>query len=190
VYEIDINTGRKVLRWDLVGGQGCESLLFTPDGTTLYSTADRDGFTDLCTITLQPNGLAQINFVHPTLHSGFGDIEALGWGENGVQGAGPAVKSAFQAPQRFRLYQNRPNPFNPTTMIEFDMTQAGDVQLSIYDVSGHRVISLLKGYMEIGHHYVDWNGKDENGNRVPSGVYFYNLRHKDQVETRRMVLLK
>ncbi len=92
---------------------------------------------------------------------------------------------------RFELMQNIPNPFNPTTVIPFNVPRGGaQVSLTIYDVSGRRVVELVNGFVAEGRHDMVWTGVDSRGASVASGIYFYRLRSGDAVVTRKMVLLK
>jgi hypothetical protein len=94
-------------------------------------------------------------------------------------------------PSRFALYPNVPNPFNPSTTIRFDLPQAGEVELTIYDVSGRLVNTLLNGVlMPAGLSEVAWGGIDADGRSVPAGVYLYRLYVGGYSETKRMVLVK
>ena len=88
------------------------------------------------------------------------------------------------------LKQNSPNPFNPKTQISFSLQQAGHASLKVYDASGRMVKNLADGIMDAGEQTITWNGMDEGGNRVASGVYFYRLVSGEQVISKRMVLLK
>ncbi len=91
---------------------------------------------------------------------------------------------------RTELHQNIPNPFNPSTRITFDLAQSENVELSVYDVSGRLVTTLLKGPMGAGPQTVTWDGTTADGERVSSGVYMYVLRTSAGQITRRMLLLK
>jgi hypothetical protein len=93
-------------------------------------------------------------------------------------------------PKRFALYQNAPNPFNPTTAITFDIPAKADVQLEVYDLLGRRVNMLVNDEMTAGSYRVTWDGKDESGREVPSGIYFYRIKAGDDVANRRMLLIK
>lgn len=92
------------------------------------------------------------------------------------------------------LDQNYPNPFNPTTTITFDVPITSGikqkVQLIIYDIRGKQVIMLVDAEYEPGSHRVFWNGTNEQGRQVSSGIYLYTLRSGNNVYTRKMVLLK
>jgi hypothetical protein len=89
-----------------------------------------------------------------------------------------------------RLMQNVPNPFNPTTTIEYALRERGAVTLIVYDAMGARVRALVGEVMPAGTHQAVWDGRDAKGRTVPSGVYFYRLRATGYDATQRMVLLK
>src|SRR6185503_10415859 len=89
-----------------------------------------------------------------------------------------------------RLLQNRPNPFNPRTTIGFDLTRNGHVSLVVYDIQGRFVARLLDGVATAGRNLVSWDGRDERGRSVSSGVYVYRLEAGELRASRRMVLLK
>jgi len=83
-----------------------------------------------------------------------------------------------------------PNPFNPTTVVAFDVPQPTHVRLAIYDVSGTLIRTLLDQQLEPGHKRVTWDGKDAAGGDVASGVYFYRLETTAFSSTRKMILLR
>ena len=93
-------------------------------------------------------------------------------------------------PRRIVLNQNHPNPFNPVTLIRFELPRASEVELSIYNTTGQLVRRLAEGTYERGVHRLAWDSKDERGVDVASGVYFYRLEAGEVVRTRRMVLLR
>jgi hypothetical protein len=88
------------------------------------------------------------------------------------------------------LNQNYPNPFNPETTISFDMPKTANANLSVYNVKGQLVKTLHNGIANFGRNNVVWNGTDNNGNKVTSGLYFYRLTTDGKVETRKMMLMK
>ena len=90
----------------------------------------------------------------------------------------------------FVLHAPTPNPFNPSTNIGFALTIPGIVELSIHDMQGHRVATLNSGEMGAGEHEVQWDGRSDAGQSVASGVYLVNLRQGEQLQSRRVVLLK
>ena len=102
-----------------------------------------------------------------------------------VSGAGDDVVS-----YRDRLYQNVPNPFNPTTAIRYSLRERARVSIVIYNVAGHMVKKLVGTSKPAGVHTVTWDGRNDQGQRVSSGVYFYKLITGRFTETRKMVMLK
>jgi hypothetical protein len=93
-------------------------------------------------------------------------------------------------PARTILLQNAPNPFNPATIIRYDLDKAQDVTLRVFDLTGRLVATLTNKNMPAGRHTVSWNGTDDHGRSVASGMYFYRLETNDSVQVRKMVLLK
>ncbi|MEJ2722377.1 MAG: FlgD immunoglobulin-like domain containing protein [bacterium] len=93
-------------------------------------------------------------------------------------------------PAQLALHQNVPNPFNPTTVINYDLHIGGRVSLRVYDVKGRLVKTLVTDTKNAGRQTVTWDGTDNAGDRVGSGVYFYRLNAEGRVLTRKMVLLK
>lgn len=96
----------------------------------------------------------------------------------------------ISVPANFSLEQNYPNPFNPTTTIKLTVPEAAEVNLSIYDIMGRMVRTLINENLPAGNHSVLWDGKDEAGNLLSSGIYFYRLHYQGRVQTKRMALLK
>jgi hypothetical protein len=94
------------------------------------------------------------------------------------------------SPMTHMLYQNVPNPFNPTTSIPYMLEHSTHVVIGIYDVSGARINRLDEGMKSRGVHSVMWNGRDAAGRALPSGVYFYRFEGFADSPIRKMVLLK
>ena len=88
------------------------------------------------------------------------------------------------------LHQNYPNPFNPTTVIGYELVDRGNVSLTVFDLAGREVRTLIEGIEASGSHRVFWDGRNNAGARVSSGVYMYRLRAGSEVRTRKMHLLK
>jgi hypothetical protein len=104
-------------------------------------------------------------------------------------GAGKLVV-AGPAPASAGLFQNAPNPFNPRTNIAYQLAEAGEVSLVIYNLMGQPIRVLVHGYQEAGYYRVTWEGKDGAGQPVSSGIYLYRLVSKKGVQTQRMLLLR
>ncbi|MGB2696978.1 MAG: SBBP repeat-containing protein [Candidatus Zixiibacteriota bacterium] len=90
----------------------------------------------------------------------------------------------------FVLSQNYPNPFNPQTVIEYTLNSPSEVSLRIFNIKGQLVKKLIDGHREKGFHQVIWDGTDQKGEKTSSGIYFYQIKAKDYVETKKMVKLK
>ncbi len=90
----------------------------------------------------------------------------------------------------FSLSQNYPNPFNPSTTIEYSLARTGPVDIAIFDVNGRKVRTLAGGIERQGTHKAVWNGKNDRGTPVASGVYFYRLIAGDFTQIRKMILLR
>jgi hypothetical protein len=90
----------------------------------------------------------------------------------------------------FSLSQNFPNPFNPITSIQFSLSVSERVSLKIYNLAGQEVRTLVDEEKRAGEHQVFWDGKDNSGKDVASGIYFYHVRAKNFTQTKKMVLLK
>ncbi|MCK6621948.1 MAG: PQQ-dependent sugar dehydrogenase [Calditrichaceae bacterium] len=94
-------------------------------------------------------------------------------------------------PERFALGQNFPNPFNPVTKIPYRLDQAGKASITIYDLNGKLVNTLVDSMVSMGQHSVSWDGSDFEGKLLAGGVYFYRLKVDNiVVQTRKMVFLK
>lgn len=100
-----------------------------------------------------------------------------------------ATTSAIPVPA-FTLYQNVPNPFNPSTTLYYAIPSAGQVELSVYNAAGQRVRTLVNDSRPAGPHSEVWNGQDDRGNAVAAGVYFARLSALGSVDAKRMVLVK
>jgi hypothetical protein len=92
-------------------------------------------------------------------------------------------------PESFRL-SNTPTPFNPSTVIGFGLASPLPVRLAVYSAAGQRVRELVCGRMSAGHHSVVWDGRNNAGTPVSSGVYFYRLEAGGRSETRKMMLMR
>jgi hypothetical protein len=95
-----------------------------------------------------------------------------------------------KAPIAYQIYQNYPNPFNPETAIEFQLPQPSEIEISIFNLQGQKITTLVNSNLSAGEHKVAWNGTDESGRAVTSGVYLCQMRAGDRVETKKLLLLR
>ncbi|UCD18512.1 MAG: T9SS type A sorting domain-containing protein [Candidatus Zixiibacteriota bacterium] len=93
-------------------------------------------------------------------------------------------------PRQFTLWQNYPNPFNPSTIIRYYLPRAADVSVEIYNILGRKTRTLVTARQKGGDYVVTWDGADSDGNEVASGVYFCRVKAGDEVQTRKMVVLR
>ncbi len=98
--------------------------------------------------------------------------------------------NASNMPSEFELSQNYPNPFNPTTEIGFALPTKSFVSLEVFNVLGQKVKTLINADMEAGFRSITWNGTDESGASVTSGIYFYKLAAGNKIFTKKMTFLK
>ena len=131
-----------------------------------------------CDLDSGEQGLVEAAIDDFEVASFIGDVTA-------VEGDLPTPDAASLA-----LRQNHPNPFNPATTIAFRLPTGRAVDLAVYTVDGRRVATLVAGELAAGEHQVTWDGRDTGGRRVASGAYFYRLRAGDEVQVRRMVMVK
>jgi hypothetical protein len=100
------------------------------------------------------------------------------------------VMNSDQTPERFTLFQNHPNPFNPETEISYFLLQGAEVELIIYNVLGEKVKTLADGFENAGMKRVRWDGTDDEGQSVASGIYFYRIKVGEYTLFKKMVLLR
>lgn len=93
-------------------------------------------------------------------------------------------------PIQAALYPNYPNPFNPETTIRYSLASTTDINITVYNVRGQMVRRLVSGAMPSGNHKIVWNGRDDGGKEVGSGIYLYRLESGDYVKIRKMMLVK
>lgn len=150
---------------------------FTPDASTHVADVTNPSWTDL-----EPVGTGVYYLV-----------SAVDFAGNESRPASPQTVSGVGdhgIPVPFALRQNTPNPFNPITQISYTVPDGGNsVQLSIFDVQGKHVATLVDQRVSGGRHTVSWNGRDDTGKSLPSGTYFYRLAGPHFTSTRKMTLI-
>lgn len=96
----------------------------------------------------------------------------------------------IERPNTFKLSQNFPNPFNPSTTIRYSISTPGNISIKVYDLSGQLVKTIDNEHSIPGEYEIIWDGSNNFGERVASGVYFYQLKTGSLLETKKMMLLK
>lgn len=90
----------------------------------------------------------------------------------------------------FKLLQNYPNPFNPRTTIQYEIPNAGKVEVQIFDITGCLVKTIVSKNQQAGKHKTIWNGENESGQKIASGFYVYTIKFKNTILSKKMILLK
>ena len=148
--------------------------------------------------------VVEVPLDYPGLEGPIESIEITGW----LQGTfyldeiellprprSPSVTAVLETreaplPSAFALQQNYPNPFNSGTVIRFELPEAGETELAVYNLVGQKVATLVDGTRETGQYRLRWDGRDNSGQSLASGVYFYRLRSREKVDTRKLLLLR
>jgi hypothetical protein len=103
---------------------------------------------------------------------------------------GVVAAGASSLPGQFALHQNYPNPFNATTNIRYQVPADDHVRLKIFNTLGQEVRTLVDSRQVSGEYQIRWDGRNDHGSDVSTGIYFYSLRAGEFTDTRKMVLLK
>jgi sugar lactone lactonase YvrE len=128
-----------------------------------------------------------------TIAAQFGSIDPVAYSAWDYDKRGPKTaveKLADRIPAEFSLVQNYPNPFNPTTMISYNLPKATDVRLTVYNILGAKIATLVDGKQAAGSYKANWNAMDESGRAVSAGVYFYRIEAGTFSKTMKMLLVK
>ncbi|MBU0712326.1 tandem-95 repeat protein [bacterium] len=115
-------------------------------------------------------------------------LKLLSGSESQIEEMIKEVLTAY--PEDYSLMQNYPNPFNATTTIRFSIIKPGDVSIVVYDLRGYKVKTLIQKSMNLGYHEVRWDGLNEAGKQLGSGVYLYAIQAGDFHRVRKMILMK
>jgi len=107
-----------------------------------------------------------------------------------VIGSTTAVKGGKDVPVSYELSDNYPNPFNPTTTLQFAIPEAGQASIVIYNLLGQKVRTLTNEYRAAGRYQITWDGMDDAGRQAGSGVYLYRLQSNQTSIVKKMVLVK
>ena len=170
---------------------------------TWYNVEVTVAATGNCVLKVNGATVASYNFGSaPSGLVGIGFTRSNSNWDNFCVGAGPAsitipeivnetpLEKTSPLPESFALDQNYPNPFNPTTTIRYTLSEASDVELVIINVLGARVRTLVSSSQAAGEYSVVWDGRDQSGSQVSSGIYLYKMVAGGSSQTRKMVMMK
>lgn len=150
---------------------------------TVVDVIDKTGNNPF-TLTAPQEGMYRVN-------AGFKDPQ-LKWDSTMVNISLTGVEPPMVTNEirEFQLYPNHPNPFNPSTRIQFSLPTADNIQLIVYNIRGQEVRTLASGFFQAGSYAFIWDGKNNNGKQLPSGVYIGVLKGSQELRSIRMVLTK
>jgi len=175
-----------VLRWSTLVEQNLDGF------NILRSESEADGYACITAKPIPAGGSSSggsYEFTDPDV--GLNRIyyyKLEGMSAGGSKDLSGPYKVVCRAP--FALEQNAPNPFNPTTSIKFTIAEDSHVTLAVYDVSGRRVKTLVNGDLKANFYRVEWDGRNDEGRKVTSGMYFYRLNAGSFVRSHKMILLR
>ncbi len=161
-------------------------------GFNVYRSNTKNGtYEKITTEIIRSNSLGRYEFEDKAVAAGYRyfykieDVDLTG--HRTLHGP---VRANVALPQEFHLSQNYPNPFNPETTIRFTLPKSGHVQLVIFNILGQKVKMLVDENRKAGFYSLIWNGRDEFGNAVPSGIYYYSIKAGKFHDTKRMILAR
>jgi len=127
-----------------------------------------------------------------TLSAQFGSIDPVFYNKWDFDNNIPTgVKRVpFTGPSGYFLSRNFPNPFNPVTQISYSLPRGEFVRFTVYNVRGEEVLTVVDKKQQAGTYVVTWNGRNDSGEQVSSGIYFYRIETESFSQTRKMTLLK
>jgi hypothetical protein len=188
IYKIDLATGDTTFVGPTGFNTPTNDLAFDENGVLYGIKGTGSEISDLFTIDVS-TGEGTI------VGSGVGlkALTGLAYAETGVTSVESSDDKSI--PTEFILSQNYPNPFNPSTSIEFSVPVNSNVTLTIYNLLGQVVTTLVNEEVSAGHYSTVWNGADDNGFKVSSGVYLYEMKTNGNIgtpysQTKKMILLK
>lgn len=167
------------------GGQSWTEIERVPDIDNTWRGITRDLLQ-----YIDPTNQVRVRFV--ACDEGAGGVVEAGIDDVSLEVFRPNVADVEETAVLLRteLGQNRPNPFNPVTRIRFDLASPGEARIDVFDAGGRLVRTLVEGSYAAGRHETAWDGKDDEGRPVGSGVYFYRLEAEGRTENRRMTVLR
>jgi len=180
------------IQWHIVVQHNIENwdLYFSPDGGANWEIIALDiqspQLNYQWTVPQETTEQARIRICMDNTSGNYDDVS----GNFSIREPLTSIQGKGDNPQVFELYPNYPNPFNPSTFISYKLSTVSDVQLTIYNPSGQRIVTLVNERQTAGIHRIQWDGRDSNDKPASSGVYFYRLKAGSFIQTRKMALLR
>jgi len=176
-----------LIKWSLVQSHQQENwdLYFSSDGGTTWEdlqlNMENSKFTYIWTVPDLLTETARIKIVQDNAGADYQDVS----GDFIISDTPASIELPEKNPKAFALHANYPNPFNPSTIINYELPTTNDVNLSVYNSLGQIVVTLVSGKQEAGHHQVEWEATG-----FASGIYFYRIEAGEFQAVKRMVLLR
>ncbi len=192
VAQVSVNTTSPVLSWALPA-QSESELTYTIEYSTSPDFSDAQEIDNVNMPFKQIDGLQANRSYYWRVKSTASNGTVSGYSPVGVfntNGVTGVENQGGELPKEFAVMQNYPNPFNPTTTIKYQLPQAAHVTIAVYNILGKEIATLVNGNVEAGYHSVIWNGTNNSGAKVNSGVYFYRVSTNSNVAVKKMLLLK
>ena len=171
-----------------------EKIVVNGNSVSVWVYADGEAPTDTASYTFTTNNVT-LGTAAPELHilgSTDDDSSAVHIDEIWYNETPTAMGISDDAPiaSSYKLGQNYPNPFNPTTHIRFNIPETGLVNITIYDMLGRQVKTLINHTQDAGYRSIIWDATNDYGKPVSAGIYLYQIQTGDFIQTKKMVLLK
>lgn len=191
IFDADFNDGDLWIaywgkrRLDLINGNAREVIKTFNEPFLPHAVGAKGDKVFILTSTISPYVNQQIL---PNLWKYENNNSELIWGE--PTGINDVESENKMIPNRLRIYQNFPNPFNPSTTIKYFLPESSVVNITVFNSAGEKVASLVNSFQSKGLNLVEWNGIDEHGNTVSSGIYFYRIESGGKALIKKMLLIK
>jgi len=184
LYKVNLATGDTIVVGKTGFGVQTNALTFDNSGNLLGVTGTTTAINNLISINKQTASGTLIGSI------GYKNITGLSFSP-----VVTSVNDQQDIPVSFNLMQNYPNPFNPSTTIEYSIHQASNVKITVYNILGDVVNVIFNSFRNAGSYKTSWNALDGSGNKVSSGVYFYELKAvtgsgQESVQMKKMIFLK
>ncbi len=192
--------GRLLDGWPLVTNNEYDPYLNFSLHLPTFGDIDKDGFIDMA-VTSPSNEIMFMNFAGVPYTDSSAPVPIWRYNRklNNVCDYNVKISTDVEdiehdlsgiIPEKFELHQNYPNPFNPSTRIAFALPKGSEVTFRVLNILGQTIEEENLGYLEVGYHTISWNAEKGDNIQLPSGIYFYQIRSEDAVQSRKMLLLK
>jgi len=178
----------------------------TENGTEVYSFSPGISFNDKIQLEIKYDAISYTDvsklFIYEMTEEGWMPVRSQVYqSENKLKAyvgtlgkykisSNPSFEGYNRIPETFALKQNYPNPFNPTTTLQYDLPETDHVSLFIYNILGKQVATLVNGFQLAGKYSLTWDAKSDLGDRLASGIYFYQIRTSSISQVKKMILMK